>query len=172
MSVNKGAAGKRPASSPVLMLRTADDRRFFTEEGNFPLLIEFSKAVGAEVSVVKTQEPVEVLPLPTLARVFCDPTYVVGEVDFEVVSQKLAGGRPDGPKPARPGDIRSYITGEMTAGREVSLADLYDRYGSRLSNSAIRNHLTVVRRRLTSQGFSVVRAGVGRYRITPANPVL
>lgn len=153
-----------------LLLRTPDNRRFFTSVDHLPLLIEFSKSVGAEVSVVKTREPVETLPLKQLAKVFCDPQYEVAEVGYEVVEQKIGANPEVAPPPlvtkSKAAEIRSFVTAELMAGREVSLADLYKRYGTRISQSAIRNHLTVVRQRLAEQGFNVTRAGVGRYRVT------
>ena len=67
---------KKKKNFKCLMLKTRDNRKYFTHEKNYDYLIEFSRTFGAEVSVVEVEEA-EVLDLEELAPAICDcdPVY-------------------------------------------------------------------------------------------------
>ena len=61
-------------NSQCLMLKTKDQRTFFTYEKNYIPLLEFSRLFKAEISIVSVQEA-EVLDLSELAPAICDVSY-------------------------------------------------------------------------------------------------
>ena len=153
-----------------LLVKTQDQKVFFTGLENFPQLIEFSKTVGAEVSVVNPQEPVEVLSLSQLAKSVCDPTYKTNQIHYSVVERKIAHGDGQGRRRqllAQAQDIRRFITEKFMGGQTVSIGDLSDKYQeSGLGQATLRNHLNFVRRKLVMAGHKISKEGVGCYRLT------
>jgi len=152
-----------------LMLKMDDNRHFFTELGNFPQLIEFSKAQNAEVSVVKPKEEVQVLALPALAKSLCDPNYKVLEPKYDLVERKithLAGKTPRQRLLAQALEIRQFIEQTLEAGDIVSLQNLSERFKHySLGEAALRKHLTYARLKFGKMGRQVDKVGVGAYQI-------
>lgn len=151
------------------MVKTVDNRHFFTGLDNFPQLIEFSKAQNAEVSVVKPQEEVQVLALPALAKSLCDPNYKLLDPKYELIEKRigvLSGKTPRQRLLAQASDIRTYIETQIMAGEIVSLEKLGEKYAEyNLGEAAIRKHLTFVRLKLAKSGHNVNKCGVGCYRL-------
>lgn len=153
-----------------LLVKTVDNRHFFTDLENFPQLIEFSKAQNAEVSVVKPQEEVRVLALPDLAKSFCDPNYKMVEPKYELIEQRIgvitAGKTPRQRLLAQAQEIRAYIEQAVMAGECVSLQKLGEKFADyNLGEAAIRKHLTFVRLKLAKNGHAVNKVGVGTYKL-------
>ena len=69
------------------MVKTKDNRNFFTHEKYYPQLTEFSKAFGAEISVVKIKDG-EVLDLVELAPAICNSDFRMRQ-EFEIVETKV-----------------------------------------------------------------------------------
>ena len=69
-----------------LMIKTKDNRKFFTHEEYFPQLIEFSKTFGAEISIVKIQDN-NILDINDLAPAICNGNYK-NEANYELVKIK------------------------------------------------------------------------------------
>ena len=70
-----------------LMIKTKDNRKFFTHEKYFPQLIEFSKTFGAEISIVKIQDN-NVLDMDELVPAICNANYKNDE-NYELVTIKM-----------------------------------------------------------------------------------
>lgn len=153
-----------------LLVKTVDNRHFFTDLENFPQLIEFSKAQNAEVSVVKPQEEVRVLALPDLAKSLCDPNYNMLDPKYELIEQRIGvittGKTPRQRLLAQAQEIRAYIETEVMAGETVSLQKLGEKFADyNLGEAAIRKHLTFVRLKLAKVGHAVKKVGVGTYKL-------
>jgi hypothetical protein len=153
-----------------LLVKTVDNRHFFTELENFPQLIEFSKAQNAEVSVVKPQEEIRVLALPELAKSFCDPTYKMIDPKYELIERRIgvisAGKTPRQRLLAQAQEIRAYIESMVMAGESVSLQKIGEKFTAyNLGEAAIRKHLTFVRLKLAKIGHAVSKVGVGTYKL-------
>ena len=96
------------------MIKTKDNRKFFTHEKYLPQLIEFSKTFGAEISVVKIKNS-DILDLNDLAPAICNANYKNDE-DYELITTKIAqlnkikAERPVKPKKVNvSAEIRHYI---------------------------------------------------------------
>jgi hypothetical protein len=150
-----------------LMLETRDKRKFFTERSNLDQLIEFSKTFGAEISVVKTDDEVEVLDLISLASNLCDTSNSIQKPNFRVLEVKV-------PNPTRPRrkllrnskTIDKWIKNELMSGKIVLLSDLvkkYKRYD--LTLGCLCNHFTKTRQELAKEGYTVEKISRGKYRI-------
>ena len=154
------------------MVKTVDNRHFFTALGNFPQLIEFSKAQSAEVSVVKPKEEVQVFSLPELAKSMCDPTYKVLEPKYDLVERKITimtGKTPRQRLLAQAQEIRQAIEQTFLAGDTVSLQNLAKQFQHyNLGEAALRKHLTYVRLKLAKMDRQVSKVGIGSYQIVKA----
>ncbi len=153
-----------------LLVKTVDNRHFFTGLENFPQLIEFSKAQNAEVSVVKPQEKVQVLALPDLAKSLCDPNYKMADPKYQLIERCIGvittGKTPRQRLLAQAHEIRTYIEAIIMSGETVSLQNLGDKFADyNLCEAAIRKHLTFVRLKLAKLGLVVDKVGIGNYKL-------
>lgn len=150
-----------------LMIETKDRRRFFTDPHNYDHLVEFGKTFGAELSVVRAEEP-DILDLMSLAPAICDTSYeVVNRPVFEVVEVKLPKMQRQRKTLLRQADtVKKWIENQLLEGNSVKLAEVrkrYKRYG--LTMQAFCNHLADVRKKLTAEGHELERVGHGEYKI-------
>ncbi len=152
-----------------LMLKTTDERKFFTHKDNFPQLIEFAKTCKAEISVVKANN-VKVMELPELAKSICNHGTQSDLPQYEVVEVKL-------PEVANPRKkllehaniIYSYVKDNFLQQKIVSLSDLETEFKDfGLSKAALCNHIARVRTELTDKGYSITKVKRGQYRVTNA----
>jgi len=153
-----------------LMIKTKDNRHFFTYQKNFPQLIEFSKTFGAEISVVKVKEA-EVLQLDELAPAFCDANYQ-HEPDYDLIEVKIAEFKKIGPKPPKTNrtkaletaaQVRSYVLQEFISGEVVSLHRVLKKFKT-LSISTVCNHIRTVKQQLAKEGYEIKKIGAGKYQ--------
>lgn len=156
---------EKKKSNKCLLLKTPDNRCFFTEEKHFPCLIEFGKTFNAEISVVKLKEEIEVLELEDLAKSLCThpPTEVYPI--YEVVETKLvpeAKVRTD--KASQPKEISEFIRTELLAGKTVSLSDLETKYEN-VKRASLSGYVSRVKWDLTARGYYIVKEKPGKYRM-------
>jgi len=154
------------------MIRTNEKRRFFTSEENYSQLIEFSRAVGAEISLVEIADELNIMSLDELAPAICDTSYNMNHPEFKVVQIKI-------PRAGRPkklngrakilqiaSKIRAYIEAELLTEQTICLKEIMKRFKSfGLSKPAICNHIRRVRDDLNSKGYEVEKVGTGKYRV-------
>lgn len=148
-----------------LMIETKDHRKFFTQEKNYPQLIEFSKAFDAELSIVKAKE-VEVLDLVRLAPAICDNNYKPRKPEVEILEVKVSRSthrsRSKILKTAK--KIRQYVRNELLSGEALKLADVakkFKRYN--LTLACFCQHVRAVREELEQQGKEIEKIGAGEY---------
>ena len=152
-----------------LLLKTPDERLFFTEENNFKLLLEFARTFDAEISVIKTKQAVEMLDMDDLVKSICSPAktevaeYSVLEVKLEA-PKRASATRYE--KLKKTHEVNDFIRAELLAGKIVSLASLEEKY-KEWSKSALSSHLTRAKRELQAQGHYITRDKQGQYRLTP-----
>jgi len=153
------------------MIKTKDNRRFFTYQKNFPQLIEFSKTFGAEISIVKVKEA-EVLNLDELAPAFCDASYQY-KPDYDLIEIKIAEFKkitPEAPKTNRiksletAAQVRSYVMQEFISGKVVSLHSVLKKFKT-LSISTICNHIRIVKKQIEKKGYEIKKIGAGKYQV-------
>lgn len=153
------------------MLKTADERKFFTHQDNFPLLIEFARTCNVEISVVKVNN-IKMLELPELARSICNhgkqaelPQYEVVEVKkIKLPKGHLARQRKKLLSQAN--IVYNYVKNKLLKDQSISLSNLeseFKEFG--LSKAALCNHMTKVRKELISTGHTVVKLKRGEYKI-------
>ena len=158
-----------------LMLKTTDERRFFTSKNNYPQLVEFARTCDAEISVVKAQN-VKVLDLSELAKSICNHGKQVELPQYELVEVKV----PKEPeiKVARSRKklltqaniISAYVKKSFLDSKVVSLSDLETKFSEfGLSKSALCNHITRMRSELKTAGHKVSKIKRGEYRLLKSN---
>lgn len=150
-----------------LMIETTDHRQFFTSEKNYLQLIEFSKAFGAEISVVKVKEA-EVLDLKQLAPAICNNGYKPSTTpQYDIIEKKIEQQRDSRKESLRKADvIRNYIRKQFASGKIVKLKDVKKRYARyELSPSAFSNHLALVRHQMIKGGYKIKKLAPGEYRV-------
>lgn len=161
----------------VLLIKTMDERSFVTDPNNFPQLIEFAKTVGAEISLVKAEEQVEVLELSALVKSLCDVTKGTKPIKCEVLERKIAGNPSASVTVTRnrankreimlklAQEVRAHLYKELVSGATISMSGLTNRFGDKLSASALRSHLNIVKNRLSLAGCKTEKVGVGQYKV-------
>jgi N-dimethylarginine dimethylaminohydrolase len=157
-----------------LMIKTKDNRQFFTHEKYFPQLIEFSKTFGAEISVVKV-EKAEILSCPQLAKALCDATYQQ-KPNYDLIEVKIAEFKnisPQAPAPKREkmreiaAQVQSHLKKEFLSGKLISLHKVKNKFKRHnLDISTVCNHITKVRKQLKKEGYEIVKMGAGKYQLS------
>jgi hypothetical protein len=153
------------------MLKTIDQRCFFTHKNNYPQLIEFARTCDAEISVVKTQN-VKVLELTELARSICNhdkqsnlPQYEVVEIKLPKLEIKVNRSRKK--LLAQANIISSYVNKSFLSQNIVSLEDLESKFSEfGLSKASLRNHIAQIRKQLISEGYQVSKIKCGQYKLS------
>lgn len=146
------------------MLKTADDRCFFTHQNNFPQLIEFARTCDAEISVVKASD-IKIQDLEDLAKSICDhkPQHPIESYEVLEVKIPLAGKlKPRQMQLNRAKEVSNYIKGCFLANKGVSLKDLETKFQD-LSKPALSNHMTRARKELGNKGYTFLKTGPGKY---------
>ena len=151
-----------------LMIKTKDQRLFFTHEKNYPQLIEFSKTFDAEISVVRVTEA-PILELGELAPAICEPAdtnqtlpqYKLIKVKTPCVLRK----RPNILHTAN--RVKNYIVQQFLEGKVVSLSDLRKKFKKdNLNTSTLCNHIARVKTELEAKGTHIEKIGTGEYKIS------
>ena len=156
-----------------LMIETSNNTKVFTHKKNYPQIIELSRAIGAEVSVVEI-EKAEVLEIKEIAPFLCVRQKDLGNegTSYKVISIKI-------PKPGKKiaptgkdrvlqisSRVKTYIEAEFLVGNEVSLAKIKNKFKNfNLVGPTISNHLRTVRKSLEKKGHKIDKTGTGRYTI-------
>jgi hypothetical protein len=155
-----------------LMLKTTDQRCFFTHQNNFPQLIEFARTCEAEISVVKTQN-VKVMELNELAKSICNHGQQSENLQYEVIEVKL-GQLPEIKTTrsrkrllSQANIVSSYIKDTFRKNKIVSLSDLETKFSEfKLSKPALCNHIARVRSEMEKEGYTVSKIKRGSYQMT------
>jgi hypothetical protein len=151
------------------MVKTKDNRNFFTHEKYYPQLIEFSKTFGAEISVVKVAD-VEVLDLVQLAPAICDDKPCQTLPDVEIIETKIPNVKRQRNKLLENSkNIQSYIEDLFRKGEIVRLQSLIKRYKRlQITSACLCNHMRIVREKLQSEGLVIKKIGGGEYQVQTA----
>lgn len=149
-----------------LMIETQDKQIFFTHEKNYNFLIEFSKACGAEISVVKVKEA-NVLDLIKLAPAICNTPSSLKKPEFEIIEFKISKPKKDRSRMLRNAQkIRQHIKDILLSGNIIRLSDVSKKFKQyNLTLACFCNHLKAARDELTKHGHVVKRIKHGEYRI-------
>jgi hypothetical protein len=154
------------------MLKTTDQRCFFTHKNNYPQLIEFARTCEAEISVVKTRN-VKVMELGELAKSICNhgkqsqnPQYEVMEVKLGPLPE-LKTGRTRKRLLAQANAVSSYVKDLFRKNKIVSLAVLENKFSEfGLSKPALCNHIARVRSEMAKEGYTISKIKRGSYQMT------
>ena len=151
-----------------LMIKTSDNRRFFTHEKYFPELIEFSKALKAEISIVKIQDD-NILELEELAPAICNGTYK-NNTDYELIAQfkNIKSELPNKREQtlARAAKIKNYIENRLLNEKNISFNNVLQEFlDYKLNKATISNHIARVKSKLEAKGYKIERIGKGKYRL-------
>jgi hypothetical protein len=151
------------------MVETTDSRKFFTQEKNYPQLIEFANTFNAQISVVEAVAP-QVLDMIPLATAISDSTYKVN-TEFHVIETKIK--RRQNQKNIKIHKvtnkqqmIRDFILEQFDSGKPVSIfgiAEHFKNYDFGLA--CYRNHLLQTRKELKANGKIIIKVDIGCYRM-------
>jgi hypothetical protein len=159
-----------------LMLKTTDQRCFFTHKNNYPQLVEFARTCDAEISVVKAQN-VKVMELTELAKSICNHVQQSNLPQYEVVEVKLPNlpeikvKRSRKKLLAQANLISNYVHKSFLNEEVVSVQDLENKFSEfDLTKAALCNHITKARNKLVKEGYKVSQIKRGTYRLhSPKN---
>lgn len=151
-----------------LMIKTKDNRKFFTNEEYFSQLVEFSKLFNAELSLVKVRD-VPILKLEELAPAICDPNYKNINTNYETVAVKIPLQRKERRFLLTTAEkIKTFIRTSLLEMKVVSLKDIKKEFKTNnFTTACLCNHFTKVRNELINEGYNIVKVGGGKYKIFP-----
>lgn len=152
------------------MLEMPNKNKFFTHEKNYNKIIEFSKAVNAEVSLVKVKEANVVVNLSKLAPAICETTDSAEKPDFEIIETKITKKRRTR-RVKKSNLIKNYIRKALLKGHSVSprlVAKKYEKYNLTAASYCI--YLKTVREELGRKGYQFSKVGHGEYKIKRDTP--
>lgn len=76
-------------SVKCLMLETSDKKRFFTMVGNHKQLVEYCRAFGAKMFVVRAEiKKTQVMNIPRLVVALCDKSHESPKAEYKVLERK------------------------------------------------------------------------------------
>lgn len=150
-----------------LLIKTSDNRHYFTHIKNLPELIEFGNTFPAEISVVKAKNP-EILELPNLAKAICTAS-MTDVPEYEVLETKLCDNNI--PKAINSVKINTkqepisiFIEKELLAGKKISNKSIQKKFKNSSKNT-IAVYFCRVRKELKSNGHNVIKTSPGEYCI-------
>ena len=145
------------------MIKTKDQKKFFTHEKNLPQLIEFSKIFRAEISIVQIPETTEILTLEQLAPALCEKKQQKSNYEvIRVINKKQK--RQNIIK--RANLIQKTIKNLLSNVKIVSLKQINKKLKKhKLTTACLCNHFRIARKALENQGFQVVKIGFGKYKL-------
>lgn len=148
-----------------LLITTTDNRNLFTHKKHLSQLVEFSKILGAEISIVKAEDP-EILSLEELAPAICDSSYR-SRASFQLLERKLPGRMPLRQRFIKSATrIRQYIRESFLRGEVVELQEIIRKFNKmQLTSACFCNHLSRVRQELIDEGHTIEKTGGGKYKL-------
>lgn len=167
-----------------LLLKTKDNRRFFTLPQNAHQLLEFSRTFGADMSIVKIESPnLPIMALSDIAPAICNPGYKSPEVgEIEIVEPVTTNSLPpfeyvlnETKEPEKKPTMNPRQTAEMIRNHirksflKYKVVDVQN-VAKAFSDSGLRlytisSHIRRVRDELLDEGHPVVKIGTGQYKL-------
>jgi hypothetical protein len=150
-----------------LLIETKDNRQFLTHEKNFIQLIEFSKHFKANISLVKIDNG-EILDLEQLAPAICDSNYKKNKFDYKVIETKINCKKSKNKIiTSNSTKLQKEIKNKFLKHEIVSLKEIKKIFKKlNLTDATLCNHMKKVREDLCKEGYSLVKLGAGKYRIS------
>lgn len=146
-----------------VLIKTNDDRQFFTHEKYFIQLIEFSKAFNAEISIVKLEEG-SVLELEELAPAICNSNYTKSKLQYSIIKRKNVKTRTEILHIAK--QVKKYIFEQFQSRNSVSVKDLKNKFKKyNLTDSALCNHIRRVKQEFEKDGFKIIKINANQYKV-------
>jgi hypothetical protein len=148
-----------------LMIKTKDNRKFFTHEECLNDLVEFSKTFGAEISIVKIKDNIDILGLKDLVPAICNAAYK-SKADYELVEIKLARFKNLSPSSKRTqilntaSNIRKAIKEILISGNILEIKELQKQFPN-THLSTLCNHLKFLKKDL-----NIAKVGKGKYKLS------
>jgi len=147
------------------MIETVDENKYFTHKKNYADLVEFSKIVGAQVSLVTIQDG-PLLELEELATALCIPSAEVPT--YELVQIKIPKQRQNKSRQClldQANIIRRYIETQLTSGKTVSFKDLEIKFRHySISKIALYKHFKDAKETVLKLGYQIEKPIKGSYR--------
>lgn len=148
-----------------LLIETKDNRQFLTHEKNFIQLIEFSKHFKANISLVKIDNG-EILDLEQLAPAICNSNYKKNKIDYKVIETKMKCSKIK-IITSNSTKVQKEIKNKFLQREIVSLKEIKKIFKKlNLTDATLCNHMKKVREDLCKEGYSFVKLGAGKYRIS------
>jgi len=150
---------KRKKNYKCLMIETKG-KKYFTDTKNYPKLVEFSKTLKANISIVKVDDA-EILPLKDLAPAICS-NMTFRKADFKIIKNKIkTKNRKESIRLAT--EIREEIKTMFLEGLVVSVKGLVLKYKKHdLTSSCFYNHIKCA---IKSLDEPVKKIDVGSYML-------
>jgi hypothetical protein len=141
-----------------ILIKTKDDKRFFTYRKYLQNLVNFGEIIEAEFFIAKTK-PENILELKKLVLAICSADYK-SPTEFKIIKpieNKI--------KTKASIDIRTHIKESFFKGKEVSLKNIKNEFKNcKLSDPSLCNYISKVRKDLMEKGFPIEKYGTA-YRL-------
>ncbi len=147
-----------------LLVKTKDDRNFLTHKDNLQSLVEFAKTFGAEIYMVEPSPNSKILELKPLISALCN-SQNKDNPEFDKPERLYPQSKRDRQTILEDAKlIRQFIHKRLISGQSVSLKELKDKYKEHdLSDACLCNHMAVIRKSLSKEGYNFRKVGAGKY---------
>lgn len=154
-------------NNKCLMIKTEDERKFFTEEKNYAQIEDFAKMFKAEISVVETTD-CEVLKLEELAPAICNANYKSKNNEYNILEIKFPESKKKRKQIVNNSKVISeYIEQKLKNNNEVSLKELIKTFKNiDVTSACLCSHFKKTREKLAEKGYCFKKTAGGTYKAT------
>lgn len=146
---------KERKMNKCILIKTKDNKRFFTHKNNLETVRKFCEAIEAEIFFATTDVK-NILNTKKLTIAMCNADYKSPD-EFKIL-EKIENIKNS--KSSISTDIRSYIQESFFNGKMVSLKSIKNEFKDyKLSNPSLCNHISKVRKDLSIKGFVFEKTG-------------
>jgi hypothetical protein len=145
-----------------VLLIEVDNKFLFTHKKNLPELVEFSRAFGAEISLVKPETPasVKILNLDQLAKKICDPTPEEKPPNYAVIEKKLSPV-----VKAKSHQITHFMQNSLLNGEAIHIPTITEIFPY-VSHATVYNCFKKLCSKLSKDNRKVLKIKSGTYQIS------
>lgn len=154
-----------------LMIKTKNKKKYYTDLENLPMLVEFAKTFGAELSVIESPD-VQSIGLDLLAPALCDDSYESPQTERKpIIVRKIYPLEPNVSHTRQEmlqnaKIIRDYIKSVLDSKGIIKISEIKEKFRNlHLTDSCISNHMAVVIKDFEQFGKKINRLRIGVYEV-------
>jgi len=148
-----------------IMIKTQDNKTFFTYKTNIKKIIEYVKNFDFELYLTKAFN-VNVLDLDDLVKALCNKNEDHSKTEHKIIKRLYPTHITKRRRMIKNATtIRNFIANHFKSGKIVSLQLLKNQFQDcELSDSCLCNHISYIKKHLEKQGYRIKKVSPGKYK--------